>query len=81
MDKTVIVSVERRTQHPVYPKYIRRKRNYAAHDEENRCRMGDLVEIVSSRPYSKTKRWAVTSVLKQAQAPLSSDLPDKEEPQ
>ena len=81
MDKTVVVSVERRTQHPAYPKHIRRRKKYAAHDEENRCRIGDVVEIISSRPYSKTKRWAVTSVLKQAQGPLSSELSDKEEPQ
>ncbi len=58
-DKTVIVRVERRLKHPVYKKFIRRSKKYAAHDPENRCKPGDVVQIRESRPYSKTKTWEV----------------------
>jgi len=70
MDKSVIVTVERRVRHPLYKKYITRRKKYAAHDETNRCRTGDRVEIVSTRPLSKTKRWAVSRVL-EASAPAT----------
>ncbi len=58
-DKTVIVRVERRVMHPLYKKVIRRSKKYAAHDENNRCKEGDVVRIRESRPYSKRKRWEV----------------------
>jgi small subunit ribosomal protein S17 len=58
-DKTVIVLVERRVMHPLYKKFIRRSKKYAAHDEENRCKVGDVVRIQECRPLSKTKRWEV----------------------
>lgn len=58
-DKTVTVRVERRTTHPVYKKTIRISKKYAAHDEENRFKVGDVVQIIESRPISKSKRWAV----------------------
>lgn len=58
-EKTVIVRVDRRISHPVYKKTIHRSKKYAAHDEENRFKMGDVVKIIESRPMSKTKRWAV----------------------
>jgi len=67
MDKSVIVTVERRTRHPRYKKYITRQKKYAAHDETNRCRTGDRVEIVSTRPLSKTKRWSVARILESTQ--------------
>lgn len=57
--KTVIVSVERRIKHPLYKKTIRRSKKYAAHDEQSRFKLGDMVQIMESRPMSKTKRWAV----------------------
>ena len=57
--KTVIVSVERRIMHPVYKKFIKRTKRYAAHDEANACKTGDLVSIRECRPISKTKRWEV----------------------
>jgi small subunit ribosomal protein S17 len=66
-DKTVVVTVQRRTQHPLYKKRILRHKRYPAHDEHNRCRQGDLVEIISTRPLSRTKRWAVVKVLKPAE--------------
>jgi len=58
-NKTVTVRVERRVRHPLYNKIVRRSKKFAAHDEENRCQVGDTVRIEESRPLSKTKRWAV----------------------
>jgi small subunit ribosomal protein S17 len=59
MDKTVTVLVDRRVMHPLYKKFIRRSKNYAAHDEENVCKTGDLVRIEECRPISKRKTWIV----------------------
>ena len=59
MNKTVVVNVERRFQHPIYKKYIRRSKNYHAHDEGNQCKVGDVVVIRECRPISKLKRWEV----------------------
>jgi small subunit ribosomal protein S17 len=56
-DKTVIVRVERRVMHPVYKKFITRSKKYAAHDEQNLVKAGDVVRIEESRPISKRKRW------------------------
>lgn len=58
-DKTVIVKVERRVMHPLYKKFIRRSKRYAAHDADNRYHTGDIVRIEECRPISKTKRWQV----------------------
>jgi small subunit ribosomal protein S17 len=58
-EKTVIVSVERRVMHPVYKKFIRRSKRYAAHDEGNVHKVGDVVFIRECRPISKSKRWEV----------------------
>lgn len=59
MDKTVTVEVTRRIKHPRYHKYITRRKNFKAHDEENECRVDDTVVIQESRPLSRTKRWVV----------------------
>jgi small subunit ribosomal protein S17 len=59
MDKTIVVEVERRVQHPVYKKFIRRSKRYHAHDESNAIKAGETVRIIESRPLSKTKRWVV----------------------
>ena len=67
MDKTVIVTVENTTTHRLYHRYMKRTSKFAAHDAENRCLIGDVVEIVSSRPLSRTKRWRVREVLKRAE--------------
>ena len=61
MDKSVVVRVERRVMHPVYKKYIKRSAKYTAHDENNLCKVGDVVQIMESRPLSKTKTWVVVS--------------------
>jgi small subunit ribosomal protein S17 len=58
-DKTVIVRVERRMSHPVYKKTIRSSKKYAAHDEQNKFKAGDVVKIIESAPISKTKKWRV----------------------
>jgi small subunit ribosomal protein S17 len=58
-DKTVTVRVERRYTHPIYKKTVRSSKKYAAHDEQNKFKVGDVVKIVESRPISKTKKWAV----------------------
>lgn len=66
MDKTVVVQVERLVQHSLYKKYIRRQNKYAAHDENNECRIGDKVVITESRPLSKMKRWRVSGIVEKA---------------
>jgi small subunit ribosomal protein S17 len=58
-DKTVIVRVERRFMHPLYKKYITRSKKYAAHDEDNRFKVGDKVSIRECRPISRRKSWEV----------------------
>ncbi|WP_135469637.1 30S ribosomal protein S17 [Crenalkalicoccus roseus] len=59
MDKTVTVLVERRVMHPLYKKFIRRSKKYAAHDEANLCKEGDVVQIEECPPISKRKAWMV----------------------
>jgi small subunit ribosomal protein S17 len=61
-DKTVVVRVERRVMHPIYKKFITHSKKYAAHDEQNRWHVGDLVRIEESRPISKRKHWVVLGV-------------------
>ena len=59
MDKTVTVLVDRRVIHPLYKKFIRRSKKYAAHDEANLCKVGDTVRIIECPPISKRKAWTV----------------------
>ena len=66
MDKTIVVEVERRVQHPIYKKFIRRSKRYHAHDESNAIKAGETVRIIESRPLSKTKRWVVITEGEQA---------------
>ena len=66
MDKTVVVSVQRLTPHPLYGRVLRRTRKYKAHDEKNDCHMGDRVVITECRPLSKDKSWRVSQVLERA---------------
>jgi small subunit ribosomal protein S17 len=63
MDKTVTVLVERRVKHPVMGKIIRLSKKYHAHDENNECHEGDMVEIQEGRPVSKTKSWRVSRLI------------------
>jgi small subunit ribosomal protein S17 len=66
MEKTVVVTVERRYRHPLYKKVVRDAKKYMVHDEANTCQMGDRVAIIESRPYSRRKRWAVVEILERA---------------
>lgn len=63
MDKTVVVVVDRTAAHPVYGKQMARRSRFYAHDEDNQCRVGDVVRIEETRPLSKTKRWRVVELL------------------
>lgn len=66
MDKSASVSVERVVKHPLYGKYIRRTTRILAHDENNECRVGDLVNIAECRPISKRKAWRVVEIVERA---------------
>ena len=63
MDKTVVVAVTRTFQHPLYKKTVRKITKFKAHDEDNKCKTGDKVQIVESRPLGKDKRWAVIKIM------------------
>jgi small subunit ribosomal protein S17 len=71
MNKTVTVLVNRRVMHPIYKKFIRRSKKYAAHDEANLCKTGDMVRIEECRPISKRKTWMV---IERNGAPLDASL-------
>lgn len=66
MDKTVVVVVERRVRDKHFHKFVKQHTKYAAHDERNESHVGDLVELVESRPYSKSKRWRVARTIVKA---------------
>ena len=66
MDKTVVVSIERRVQHPVYGKMVRRTKRLKAHDERNDAKTGDTVRIMETRPLSKDKRWRLVEIVERA---------------
>lgn len=66
MDKTVVVRVDTRVQHPIYKRVIKRSTRCKAHDEKNECQIGDRVLIKETRPISATKRWRVAEILEHA---------------
>ena len=66
MDKTVVVAIEDNVRHPVYGKIIKHTLKVHAHDENNECNVGDRVEVMETRPLSKTKRWRVTTIIEKA---------------
>jgi small subunit ribosomal protein S17 len=66
MEKTVVVSIERRVQHPVYGKMGRRTTRFKAHDERNEAKTGETVRIMETRPMSKDKRWRVVEIVERA---------------
>ena len=66
MTKTVVVSIERRVEHPVYGKMVRRTKKLKAHDEQNEAKTGDTVRIMETRPLSKDKRWRVVEIIERA---------------
>jgi len=66
MDKTVVVAIQDNVKHPVYSKIIKHTLKVHAHDENNECGVGDRVEVMETRPLSKTKRWRVTEIIEKA---------------
>ena len=66
MDKTVIVQVNRKVRHPVYEKFVSKKTRLYAHDDQGEAQVGDVVEIVQTRPLSKLKRWRLLKVIQKA---------------
>lgn len=64
MDKTIVVAVTRLIRHPLYPKVLRKTTKFKAHDEFNEAKVGDIVEIMETRPLSKTKRWRLVRIIR-----------------
>ena len=65
-DKTIAVLIERRVRHPLYKKYIKRNTKVHAHDENNECSLGDIVRVSESKPFSKTKNWALIEIIEKS---------------
>lgn len=66
MDKTVVVAVEDKVQHPLYKKIVKRTVRFKAHDENNECGIGDTVQIMETRPLSRDKRWRLAKIIEKA---------------
>ena len=66
MDKSIVVSVERRVKHPVYEKFVKKTSSFIAHDEKNACNVGDTVSIMETRPISKRKCWRLIKIIEKA---------------
>jgi small subunit ribosomal protein S17 len=65
-DKTIVVLVETLVKHPLFKKYIRRRKKFMAHDPENECNVGDKVQIIEHRPVSRRKRWHLVKIIEKA---------------
>ena len=66
MEKTIVVAIEDNVRHPLYKKIVKRTVRLKAHDENNECRVGDVVEIMETRPLSKDKHWRLTRIIEKA---------------
>jgi small subunit ribosomal protein S17 len=66
MDKSIVVSVERKVKHPKYGKFVKKTKKFVAHDETNDCNIGDTVKIMETRPMSKTKNWRLVEIVERA---------------
>lgn len=66
MEKSIVVSIDRKTKHPKYGKFVNKTKKFVAHDETNQCGIGDIVEIMETRPLSKTKRWRLVQIIEKA---------------
>jgi small subunit ribosomal protein S17 len=66
MDKTIVVAIEDRVQHPLYKKIMKRTYKLKAHDADNQCRIGDKVRVMETRPLSKDKRWRLVEIVEKA---------------
>jgi len=65
-DKTISILVERKIKHPLYGKVMKSSKKFQAHDENNECKVGDIVKVMETRPLSKTKRWRLVEILERA---------------
>ena len=66
MDKSIVVSIERRVKHPLYGKFVKKTSRFVAHDEKNSCNEGDTVRIMETRPLSKSKNWRLVEIIERA---------------
>ena len=66
MDKTIVVAVENHVKHPLYGKIVKKTYKLKAHDENNECRVGDIVRVMETRPLSRDKRWRVVEIVEKA---------------
>jgi small subunit ribosomal protein S17 len=66
MEKTIVVSVERKVMHPKYGKFIKMTSKFKAHDEKNECSINDIVKVMETRPLSKDKRWRLVEIIEKA---------------
>jgi len=66
MKKSILVAIERRVAHPIYKKYFKKTTKLMAHDENNECRLGDVVKIMETRPLSKRKKWRLVEIVEKA---------------
>ncbi|MGI4022164.1 MAG: 30S ribosomal protein S17 [Sphingobacteriaceae bacterium] len=66
MDKSIVVSVERKVKHPIYGKFVKKTAKFMAHDEANTCGIGDTVTIMETRPLSKNKNWRLVQIIEKA---------------
>ena len=73
MDKTIVVKISWRTAHPLYKKIIAKYNKFQVHDENNVAQVGDLVEIMETRPFSKTKRWRLVRIVKRGELAIAVD--------
>ncbi len=79
MKKTVTVLVERQVRHPLYKKIIKKRKKFLAHDEYEKCKLGDVVKIIETRPLSARKRWRVHEIVGLSPAEKQKDIKDIEE--
>ena len=66
MDKSIVIGVERKVKHPMYGKFVKKTSTFMAHDEKNECNVGDIVQVMETRPLSKNKRWRLVQILEKA---------------
>ncbi len=79
MKKTVTVLVERQVRHPLYKKIIKKRKKFLAHDEYEKCKLGDVVKIIETRPLSARKRWRVHEIVGLSPAEKQKDIEEKKE--
>ncbi len=79
MKKTVTVLVERQIRHPLYKKIIKKRKKFLAHDEYEKCKLGDVVKIIETRPLSARKRWRVHEIVGLSPAEKQKEIEDKKE--